>query len=158
MRRGATLGANCTVVCGTTIGRYAFVAAGAVVAGDVPDYALMIGVPARRKGWMCRCGVKLAALATGGRLVVIGLQRGARAELDLAMLLTKRARIIGTTLRSRPHNERAAIVAEVGRSVWPLIPDKVRPVIHGTVPFDDAQAAHDLMENGKVFGKVVLVP
>ena len=100
----------------------------------------------------------LAALAPGGRLVVIGLQRGAKAELDLGTLMSKRARIIGTTLRARPHAERAAIVAGVGRDVWPLIPDKVRPVIHGTVPFDDAQAAHDLMELGKVFGKVVLVP
>jgi len=100
----------------------------------------------------------LAALATGGRLVVIGLQHGARAELDLGTLMSKRARIIGTTLRARPHAERAAIVAGVGRDVWPLIPDKVRPVIHGTMPFDDAQAAHDLMESGEVFGKVVLVP
>ena len=100
----------------------------------------------------------LAALSTGGRLVVIGLQRGAKAELDLGTLMTKRARIIGTTLRARPHAERAAIVAGVGREVWPLIPDKVRPVIYSTVPFDDAQAAHDLMESGEVFGKVVLVP
>lgn len=100
----------------------------------------------------------LAALATGGRLVVIGLQRGARAELDLGTLMAKRAHIIGTTLRARPHAERAAIVSGVGREVWPLIPDKVRPVIHGTVPFDDAQAAHDLIESGEVFGKVVLVP
>ena len=100
----------------------------------------------------------LAALATAGRLVVIGLQRGARAELDLGTLMTKRARIIGTTLRSRPHRERAAIVAEVGRGVWPLIPDKVRPLIHSTVPFAEAQRAHDLMESGEVFGKVVLVP
>ena len=100
----------------------------------------------------------LAALATGGRLVVIGLQHGAKAEVDLRTLMTKRAHIIGTTLRARPHAERAAIVAGVGREVWPLIPDKVRPVIHGTVPFDDAQAAHDLMESGEVFGKVVLVP
>jgi NADPH:quinone reductase-like Zn-dependent oxidoreductase len=100
----------------------------------------------------------LAALATGGRLVVIGLQRGARAELDLGTLMAKRAHIIGTTLRARPHAERAAIVSGVGREVWPLIPDKVRPVIHGTIAFDDAQAAHDLMESGEVFGKVVLVP
>lgn len=100
----------------------------------------------------------LAALATGGRLVVIGLQRGAQAELDLRTLMTKRASIIGTTLRSRPHSERAAIVAEVGRVVWPLIPAKVRPVIHATVPFDNAQAAHDLLASGEVFGKIVLVP
>lgn len=100
----------------------------------------------------------LAALATGGRLVVIGLQRGARAEVDLGTLMAKRAIIIGTTLRARPHAERAAIVAGVRREVWPLIPEKVRPVIHGTVPFDDAQAAHDLMESGEVFGKIVLIP
>lgn len=100
----------------------------------------------------------LAALATGGRLVVIGLQRGARAEVDLGTLMAKRASIIGTTLRARPHAERAAIVAGVRREVWPLIPEKVRPVIHGTVPFDDAQAAHDLMESGEVFGKIVLIP
>lgn len=59
VRRGATLGANCTIVCGSTIGEYAFVGAGAVVNSDVPAYALMLGVPARRKGWMCRCGVQL---------------------------------------------------------------------------------------------------
>ena len=59
VRRGATLGANSTIVCGTTIGRYAFIGAGAVVNKDVPDFALMVGVPARQKGWMCKCGVKL---------------------------------------------------------------------------------------------------
>lgn len=59
VRRGATLGANSTIVCGATLGRYAFVAAGAVVTGDVPDYALMAGVPARRKGWMSRHGYRL---------------------------------------------------------------------------------------------------
>jgi UDP-2-acetamido-3-amino-2,3-dideoxy-glucuronate N-acetyltransferase len=59
IRRGATLGANCTIVCGATIGRYAFVGAGAVVRGDVPDYALMLGVPAVRKGWMSRHGHRL---------------------------------------------------------------------------------------------------
>lgn len=59
VRRGATLGANCTIVCGVTIGRYAFIGAGAVINRDVPDYALMLGVPARQKGWMCRCGVQL---------------------------------------------------------------------------------------------------
>lgn len=59
VRRGATLGANCTIVCGSTIGEYAFVGAGAVVNRDVPAYGLMLGVPARRTGWMCRCGVQL---------------------------------------------------------------------------------------------------
>ena len=59
-RRGVTVGANATIVCGTTIGRYAFIAAGAVVAADVPDYALMAGVPARQMGWMSRHGHRLA--------------------------------------------------------------------------------------------------
>jgi UDP-2-acetamido-3-amino-2,3-dideoxy-glucuronate N-acetyltransferase len=65
VRRGATLGANCTVLCGHTIGRYAFVAAGAVVTRDVPDHALVVGVPARRAGWMCACGVGLPAKRKG---------------------------------------------------------------------------------------------
>lgn len=61
IRRGASIGANATIVCGTTIGRYAFVGAGAVVSKDVPDYALMLGVPARRVGWMSRHGQRLVA-------------------------------------------------------------------------------------------------
>jgi len=59
VRRGATLGANSTLVCGHTVGRYAFVGAGAVVTRDVPDYALVLGAPARVAGWMCACGVRL---------------------------------------------------------------------------------------------------
>jgi len=59
VKRGATLGANCTIVCGVTIGRYAFIGAGAVVTKDVPDYALMVGVPARQVGWMSRHGHRL---------------------------------------------------------------------------------------------------
>ena len=60
VRQGATLGANCTIVCGVTIGRHAFVGAGAVVNRDVPDFALMLGVPARQAGWMSRHGERLA--------------------------------------------------------------------------------------------------
>jgi UDP-2-acetamido-3-amino-2,3-dideoxy-glucuronate N-acetyltransferase len=61
VKRGASIRANATIVCGSTIGRYAFIAAGAVVTtGDVPDYALMVGVPARRKGWISRHGHRLA--------------------------------------------------------------------------------------------------
>ena len=66
VRRGATLGANSTILCGHTIGRYAFVGAGAVVTRDVPDHALVTGVPARRSGWMCACGVRLPT-PRGGR-------------------------------------------------------------------------------------------
>jgi UDP-2-acetamido-3-amino-2,3-dideoxy-glucuronate N-acetyltransferase len=59
VRRGASLGANSTIVCGVTIGRYAFVGAGAIVTRDVPDFALVTGNPARQTAWMCRCGLKL---------------------------------------------------------------------------------------------------
>ncbi|HKV29066.1 MAG TPA: Gfo/Idh/MocA family oxidoreductase [Candidatus Acidoferrales bacterium] len=59
VKRGASLGANSTIVCGTTIGRYAFIAAGAVVTHDIPDYALVMGVPGKQAGWMCACGVRL---------------------------------------------------------------------------------------------------
>ncbi len=59
VKRGATLGANCTILCGHTIGEYAFIGAGAVVTKDVPPFALMVGNPSRRAGWMCRCGVRL---------------------------------------------------------------------------------------------------
>ena len=62
VRKGCSLGANATVVCGVTLGAYAFVGAGAVVTSDVPDYALMLGVPARRVGWMCQCGDRLHVL------------------------------------------------------------------------------------------------
>jgi UDP-2-acetamido-3-amino-2,3-dideoxy-glucuronate N-acetyltransferase len=59
VRRGASIGANATIVCGHTIGRYAFIGAGAVVTRDVPDYAMVVGNPGRIAGWMCQCGVKL---------------------------------------------------------------------------------------------------
>lgn len=65
VKQGATLGANCTVVCGHTIGAYAFVGAGAVVAADVPEFALVVGVPARRIGWMSRHGERLDLPASG---------------------------------------------------------------------------------------------
>lgn len=66
IRRGATVGANATVVCGVTLGRYCFVAAGAVVTKDVPDYALVVGTPARQRGWMSRHGHRLDAPDAAG--------------------------------------------------------------------------------------------
>ena len=63
VKRGASLGANSTILCGHVIGRYAFVGAGALVSRDVPDYALVVGNPGRVTGWMCECGVKFAAVS-----------------------------------------------------------------------------------------------
>ena len=99
------------------------------------------------------------ALAPGGRLVVIGLQRGRRGELDLNALMAKHAWVTGTLLRPRSAAEKAALVATVCEQVWPLVADgRVRPVVHARVPFADAPAAHELLESGEVFGKVLLVP
>ena len=72
VRRGASLGANCTIVCGVTIGRYAFVGAGTVVTRDVGDYALVVGNPARQTGWMCRCGIKLQLDGDAARCAACG--------------------------------------------------------------------------------------
>lgn len=66
VKRGASIGANATIVCGTTIGRYAFIGAGSVVTRDVPDYALVHGNPARVRDWMCQCGIKLDFTIQGG--------------------------------------------------------------------------------------------
>lgn len=68
IKKGASLGANCTIVCGITVGRYAFVGAGAVVVTDVPDYALVLGVPATIKGWMCKCGITLQKVIPGQKI------------------------------------------------------------------------------------------
>jgi UDP-2-acetamido-3-amino-2,3-dideoxy-glucuronate N-acetyltransferase len=67
VRKGASLGANCTIVCGTTIGRFAFVGAGSVVTRDIPDYALVYGNPARPRGWMCACGIALEFIGDNGK-------------------------------------------------------------------------------------------
>ena len=75
---GATIGANATIVCGTTLGRYAFVGAGAVVTHDVAPFALVVGVPARAVGWMCRCGVRLELRA--GRAKCVGMRADLRAH------------------------------------------------------------------------------
>jgi NADPH:quinone reductase len=100
----------------------------------------------------------LAMLADDGHLVVIGLQQGSRAALDLGLLLARRLSVHGTTLRSRPLAQRRAIMAEVRRRVWPLVADgRVRPVVHVRLPWTDAERAHRLLRDGAAFGKVLLV-
>jgi UDP-2-acetamido-3-amino-2,3-dideoxy-glucuronate N-acetyltransferase len=72
VKRGASLGANCTIVCGHTVGAYAFVGAGTVVTRDVPDYALVVGNPGRIAGWVCACGVSLAKQAAAPAAATCG--------------------------------------------------------------------------------------
>ena len=98
------------------------------------------------------------ALATGGRLVVIGLQGGRRAELDLGALLAKRGTVAATTLRARPAAEKAAIVAGVREHVWPLVESgELRPVVDRTFPLPEAAAAHAYLDSGEHVGKLLLV-
>ena len=100
----------------------------------------------------------LAALATGGRLVIVGRQGGNRAELDLGVLQSKQASIHATTLRNRPPAEKAVIVSAVQENVWPLVSaGTLVPVIDRTVPMPEAAEAHRILEAGDHIGKVLLV-
>jgi putative PIG3 family NAD(P)H quinone oxidoreductase len=97
------------------------------------------------------------ALAVNGRLVTIGLMGGRKGELDMGMLLAKRAAVIATSLRARPATEKAAIVAAVREHVWPLIESgAVRPVIHSRHPLEHAAQAHREMEASGHIGKILL--
>ncbi|GAA2481235.1 NAD(P)H-quinone oxidoreductase [Terrabacter carboxydivorans] len=97
------------------------------------------------------------ALAISGRLVTIGLMGGRKGELDMGMLLAKRAAVIATSLRARPATEKAAIVAAVREHVWPLIESgAVRPVIHSRHPLEQAAQAHREMEASGHIGKILL--
>ena len=99
----------------------------------------------------------LDALAVNGRLVIIGMQGGVKAELDIAKLMAKRAAIISTSLRARPLDEKAAIVAAVREHVWPLLEnDRIHPVIDRVLPLADAAEAHRLMESSTHIGKILL--
>ncbi|MFH8585752.1 NAD(P)H-quinone oxidoreductase [Streptomyces celluloflavus] len=96
-------------------------------------------------------------LAVNGRLAIIGMQGGVKAELNLAALLSKRAAITGTGLRARPLSEKAAIVAAVREHVWPLIGNgRVRPIVDRTIPMADAAEAHRVVDASTHVGKVVL--
>ena len=100
------------------------------------------------------------ALAFDGRLVIIGLQGGTKAELNIAKLLAKRGSVIATSLRGRPvdgSHGKGVIVAAVREHVWPMLADgRVRPIVHATLPMPDAAAAHALFDDGGVIGKVML--
>jgi putative PIG3 family NAD(P)H quinone oxidoreductase len=100
------------------------------------------------------------ALANDGQLVIIGMQGGVKGELNIGKLMGKRAHVIGTTLRARPTNgpnSKSAVVAEVAKSVWPMIADgRVRPVIGAHIPIQQAAEAHRLLSSGRVTGKIVL--
>lgn len=99
----------------------------------------------------------LRALATSGRLAIIGMQGGTRGELNVGRLLSKRAAVIGTTLRARPAAEKARIMAAVREVVWPLLADgSVRPVIDRTFPLDQVRQAHEYLDSGSHMGKVLL--
>jgi putative PIG3 family NAD(P)H quinone oxidoreductase len=99
----------------------------------------------------------LSVLAAGGRVIVIGLQGGRKAELDLSALMARRGAVIATTLRARPAAEKATIVAAVSEHVWPLIEaGDVRPVVDRVLPMTSASEAHRVLEAGEHVGKVVL--
>ena len=99
----------------------------------------------------------LDALAVAGRLVIIGLQGGTKAELNLNQLMTKRAAVIGTTLRGRPVEEKSAIMQAVGEYVWPLlVSGQIRPLVDRTFPLAEAAAAHEYFDSGQHTGKILL--
>ena len=102
-------------------------------------------------------GRNVSALATAGRLVIIGMQGGSKGELDINALLRKRASVTATSLRARPLEEKAAICCGVVENVWPLVSaGRVRPVVETTMALDDVARAHQLMEDGGHAGKIVL--
>jgi putative PIG3 family NAD(P)H quinone oxidoreductase len=99
----------------------------------------------------------VAALATEGRLVIIGMQGGSRGEVDLGALMSKRAAVVATTLRARPTEEKTAICRAVEEHVWPLVEaGTVRPTVGAEISLDDVAEAHTLMEGGGHTGKILL--
>jgi len=101
----------------------------------------------------------LASLAIGGRLVIIGLMGGAKAEINLGLLMVKRQEVIGSVLRARPVAEKAAIVEQFTATVMPLFEHgTITPLIHTVLPLEQAGEAHRMMEASEHFGKIVLTP
>lgn len=101
----------------------------------------------------------LKSLAVGGSIVVIGVMGGIKAEINLAMMMVKRQRVIGSVLRSRPVAEKAAIIKQFEQTVMPLFAcGTISPLIYASFPLSEAAQAHNLMEQGGHFGKIVLLP
>lgn len=161
------LGARVVTTAGTEAKRAACLALGADVAVDYREQDFVEETRAATDGrgadvTLDNMGAKyldrnLDALATEGRLVIIGMQGGTKAELDINKLLRKRGAVIATTLRSRPTEEKSAICASVVEHVWPLVAEGlVQPVVHGTMPLEDVAAAHALMDSGEHSGKILL--
>ncbi|MCY3849902.1 MAG: NAD(P)H-quinone oxidoreductase [Acidimicrobiaceae bacterium] len=99
----------------------------------------------------------IGSLAIGGRLVLIGLMSGATAEISLGLLMMKRLRVIGSTLRARPVHEKRVVMSALRERVWPLIESGgIGPVIDEVIPIAEADRAHELIESNETFGKVVL--
>ncbi|MGB0099159.1 MAG: NAD(P)H-quinone oxidoreductase [Nocardioides sp.] len=161
------LGARVVTTAGTAEKRAACLAFGADVAIDYREQDFVEETRAATDGRgadviLDNMGAKyldrnLDALATEGRLVIIGMQGGTKAELDIAKLLRKRGAVVATTLRSRPVAEKSAICASVVEHVWPLVAEGlVQPVVHGSMPLEEAGTAHALMESGEHSGKILL--
>lgn len=128
------------------------------------DYAAIVGEHGGADVILDNMGAKylgsnVQALATEGRLVIIGMQGGIKGELDIAGLLAKRGAVIATSLRARPEAEKSAICRGVEEHVWPLVEDgSIRAVVDAQFPLAEVSAAHQLMESGTHTGKIVLVP
>jgi putative PIG3 family NAD(P)H quinone oxidoreductase len=161
------VGARTVVTCGSTRKVDACLGLGADVAVNYreQDFVIAVGEATGGRGADVVLDVigaryldqNLRSLATEGRLVVIGLQGGTRAELDLGRVLSRRLSLHGTTLRSRSTAAKAAIVATVVEHVWPAVEDgRVRPVVDRVLPWDEAAEAHRVLADGENIGKVLL--
>ena len=99
----------------------------------------------------------LVLLGTGGRLVLIGLMSGAQADINLGLLMIKRARVIGSTLRARPVEEKAEVMGQLETLVWPKIAaGEIKPIVDATFPIQETAAAHDHVASDQTIGKVIL--
>ncbi len=163
----ARLGARVLTTAGTSDKLAACAALGASVTVDYREQDFVAVVKEKTDGAgvdviLDNMGAKylgrnVEALATSGRLVIIGMQGGTKGELDIALLLRKRGAVIATALRSRPVPEKAAICASVVEHVWPLVAEGlVRPVVGATLTLDEVADAHRLMESGEHTGKILL--